>query len=102
MRSRDLALPSLGAAADCLFDRLIRDGQDIETLLLDPLARDGEIRVREGGAVAVLNALPRRPMVLELVVRHGFASADQIVQIEWAWVALRVRWNFTLRVIEIP
>ena len=102
VRSRDLALPSLGATPDGLFDRLIRDGTDIETHLLDPLARDGEIRVREGGATTVLNALPRRPVVLELVVRHGFASPDQMAQIERARAALLVRWNITLRVIEIP
>ena len=102
VRSRDLALPSYDGAPGALYERLLRDGDDIVRQLLEPLARDGRVEVTELGRTTALGPLAGRPVVLELVVRHGFASGDQIAQIERARAALLERHGIRLRVIEIP
>ena len=45
---------------------------------------------------------PERAVVLELVVRHGIASADQKGQIRRAAAELLARHGIRLRVVEIP
>jgi len=106
VRSRDLALSSYNSvqpgSESSLFDRLIRDGQDVQRYFLEPLARDGQVSVTEQGQNTTLAAGDVRPVVLELVVRHGMASADQIAQIHRARIALQDRFGIELRVVEIP
>lgn len=106
VRSRDLALPSYNgsrpASGASLFDRLIRDGEDVHRYFLDPLARDGQLSVTEQGRTTSLSSGSNRPLVLEMVVRHGMASSAQIEQILRARIALRERFDIELRVIEIP
>ena len=105
VRSRDLASATYADAfPDALFDRLLRDGDDIERLLLDPLAERGAVAAsapdRERG-VRRIEAGPGRAVVLELVVRHGMASPGHVAQIERAREALGRR-GIELRVVEIP
>jgi len=102
VRSRDLGSPSLDVAPDGLFDRLVRDGREIESRLLGPLERDGDITVRDGASTTTLTHRPGRLVVLELVVRRGFASPDQIRQISRARATLLSTQGIVLRVIEIP
>ena len=102
VRSRDLSLPSYDAVPDGLFDRLLRDGDDIARGLLEPLARDGLVAASESGRTTVVLHQPKRAVVLELVVRHGIASADQRRQIRRAAAELLARHGVRLRVVEIP
>jgi len=102
VRSRDLALSTYDNSPDGLYERLLRDGDDIARHLLEPLARDGRLSVTELGRTTTLGPPAARPVVLELVVRRGFASADQVEQIERARAALQERHGVRLRVIEIP
>lgn len=106
VRSRDLASPSYAdAGRDALHERLMRDGREVEALLIAPLASDGAVAVtaeRGDTGVARVQALPGRTVVLELVVRHGIASPAQILQIERARIELARRHRITLRVVEIP
>ena len=102
VRSRDLSLPSYDAVPDGLFDRLLRDGDDIARGLLEPLARDGLVAASEFGRTTVVLHRPERAVVLELVVRHGIASADQKGQIRRAAAELLARHGVRLRVVEIP
>ena len=102
VRSRDLSLPSYDAVPDGLFDRLLRDGDDIVRGLLEPLARDGLVAASESGRTTVVLHRPERAVVLELVVRHGIASADQKGQIRRAAAELLARHGIRLRVVEIP
>ena len=102
VRSRDLSLPTYGAPGKGLLERLLRDGEEIERHLLDPLARDGRVELRELGRTTTVLHEPNRPVVLELVVRHGLASPGQIAQMERARALLLARHGIVLRVIEIP
>ena len=102
VRSRDLSLPTYANAPDALYRRLLADGEAIAARLLEPLERDGRIDVTELGRTTTLAHDPSRPVVLELVVRHGLASADHALQIERARAALLAARGIALRVIEIP
>ena len=106
VRSRDLASPTYDdPVRDALFDRLMRDGLDVERLLLGPLRERGHV---EAGAadgvpgIRRIEATPERSVVLELVVRRGMASPSQIDQIERARIELAARHGIELRVVEIP
>ena len=106
VRSRDLASPTYDdPVRDALFDRLMRDGRDVERLLLGPLREDGHV---EAGApdgvpgIRRIEATPGRSVVLELVVRRGMASPSQVRQIERARTELAARHGIELRVVEIP
>ena len=106
VRSRDLASPTYDdPVRDALFDRLMRDGRDVERLLLGPLRERGHV---EAGApdgvpgIRRIEATPERSVVLELVVRRGMASPSQIGQIERARTELAARHGIELRVVEIP
>lgn len=102
VRSRDLASPSYDGPPDALYTRLLSDGDDIVRQLLEPLEQIGHASVSELGRTTVLEHDPARPVVLELVVRHGFASGAQMLQIERARRELFARHGILLRVIEIP
>ena len=102
VRSRDLSLPTYDAREDGLLERLLRDGEEIEQRLLDPLERAGRLELRELGRTTTLLHDPDRPVVLELIVRHGLASPDQIRQVARARALLAERHGIVLRVIEIP
>ena len=106
VRSRDLAGPTYtDPVRPALFDRLMRDGREVRTGLIEPLARGGAVAVTpEAGdpGVARVDAVPGRTVVIELVVRHGTANPDQVRQIERARVELMRRHDIELRVVEIP
>ena len=107
VRSRDLSSPTYtNPSRPALFDQLLRDGRDVERLLLEPLRERGHVvvtaRPEEIGTVTRIDAHPPRRPVLELVVRHGKATPDQIDQIQRARTELATRHGIELRVIEIP
>ena len=102
VRSRDLSLPTYDSPGEGLLERLLRDGEQIERQLLVPLERHGRVELRELGRTTTVLHDPSRPVVLELIVRHGLASPDHIRQIERARTLLRERHEIALRVIEIP
>ena len=105
VRSRDLASPTYAdGTSDTLFDRLVRDGDDIERLLLRPLAERGHVGVAAPPAergIRRIESGPERVVVLELVVRHAMAGPGHVDQIERARAALAAR-GIELRVVEIP
>ena len=106
VRSRDLASPTYDdPTRDALYERLMRDGRDVERLLLAPLSEDGHVAAPAPagvGGIRRIETTPARTVVLELVVRHGMASASQVAQIERARVELARRYGIELRVVEIP
>ena len=102
VRSRDLSLPTYASPGEGLLERLLRDGEAVERRLLDPLERHGRVELRELGRTTTVLHDPSRPVVLELIVRHGLASPDHIRQMERARILLRERHGIVLRVIEIP
>ena len=106
VRSRDLARPAYDEpTGTALYERLMRDGRDVERLLLAPLRERGHVTATgPGGAPGVrrVDAEPPRRTVLELVVRHAMATPSQVRQIERARAALAERHGIELRVVEIP
>ena len=106
VRSRDLASPTYDdPVRDALFDRLMRDGRDVERLLLEPLRERGHVAAAapdDVPGIRRIEATPERTVVLELVVRRGMASPSQIEQIERARAELAARHGIELRVVEIP
>jgi len=104
LHSRDLASRYLDASRDpdALYDRLLADGEAIQRDIVDGLAIDGGILVRESGAQTHLAPDPPRQPVLAMVVRDGLVSPSQLAQIRRAEADLARRHGIELRVIEIP
>ena len=106
VRSRDLASPTYDEpGGTALRERLLRDGRDVERLLLAPLREEGHVRANvadDEPGVRSVEAEPPRAVVLELVVRHGLANPLQVAQIERARAELAARHGIVLRVVEIP
>lgn len=101
VRSRDLASASY-AEPGALYDRLMRDGRDIETGLITPLLQDGFIERTELGSTTRLEASTAQTIVLEVIVQHGMTSDAQLTDIRRAASDLASTWGIALRVIEIP
>jgi len=104
LHSRDLASRYLDGSRDpdALYDRLLADGEAIQRDIVDRLAVEGGILVRESGAETHLAADPPRQPVLAMVVRDGLVSPSQLAQIRRAEAELARRHGIELRVIEIP
>ncbi len=107
VRSRDLSSPTYtNASRPALFDQLMRDGRDARRLVMEPLRAGDSVEAQprpgELGVITRIDAQPPRRFVLELVVRHGAATPDQIEQIRRAREELATRHGIELRVVEIP
>ena len=104
IRSRDLTSASYNNPdnADALYQRLLRDGSEINQLLLQPLMEQETIMVTEQGDSTSLTQADVQVVVLELVIQAGMASAEHIAQMQRAAQELAARWGIVLRIIEIP
>lgn len=104
IRSRDLTSASYNNPddADALYQRLLRDGSEINQLLLQPLMEQETIMVTEQGDSTSITQADVQVVVLELVIQAGMASAEHIAQMQRAAQELAARWNIILRIIEIP
>ena len=105
VRSRDLTSASYDPAVfpDGLYRRLLADAVDIQDKFITPLQTHGTLETIELGESTHINSdILDRPMVLEIIVRHGFASPEQIAQINRARTDIEQMYGIELRVIEIP
>jgi hypothetical protein len=101
VRSRDLASQTY-TASGALYERLMRDGRDIESGLIMPLREDGAIERTELGATTRLEAASAVTIVLEVVVQHGMTTSIQLDELRRAASDLASTWGIVLRIIEIP
>ncbi len=101
VRSRDLASQSY-AEPGSLYERLMRDGRDIEAGLIIPLSEDGFIERTELGRTTRLEASDSVTIMLEVIVQHGMINVDQLDDIRRAASDLASTWGIALRIIEIP
>ncbi len=105
VRSRDLTSISYDPTVfpDGLYRRLLSDAMDIQDKFITPLQIHGSLETTElGESTRVDSDILERPMVLEVIIRHGFASPDQIAQINRARADIAQTYGIELRVIEIP
>ncbi len=104
VKSRDLTNATYNNPAnpDAIYNRLIRDGSEIENKLLLPMDENGSISVTEHGTSTTLYPNDVNAIVLELVIQAGMVSTVQFASIERARSDLLKRWGIVLRVIEIP
>lgn len=101
IHSRDLASPSYSNPGD-VYNRLMADGREIETVVIDTLNAEGFIEHTEQGQTTRLEGTPPPDFVLEVVVQHGVASPAQIAEMQQAAEDLARDTGIVLRVIEIP
>jgi len=103
VRSRDLASTTLSSErGEPLYNRLIRDGADIQRRLFDVIAENGSITVQENGSTTSISGEEIEDVILEVVVRYDLATPAQIVQIENARQKLLEQFDVVLQIIEIP
>ena len=105
VRSRDLTSASYDPAVfpDGLYRRLLADAMDIQDRFITPLQTHGTLETIElGESTRVDSDILNRPMVLEIIIRHGFASPEQIAQINRARADIEQTYGIELRIIEIP
>ena len=76
---------------------------DIQDRFITPLQTHGTLETIElGETTRVSSDILNRPMVLEIIIRHGFASPEQIAQFNRARADIEQMYGIELRVIEIP
>ena len=105
VRSRDLTSASYDPTVfpDGLYQRLLEDAMDIQDRFITPLQTHGTLETIElGESTRVDSDILERPMVLEIIIRHGFASPEQIAQINRARADIELTYGIELRIIEIP
>ncbi|WP_157736210.1 hypothetical protein [Granulosicoccus antarcticus] len=104
VRSRDLGSPSYNNpdSPDALYDRLLRDAQQIQTQFLDPLEADGSVSGTENGRTTHISYGEQQQVTLHLLVRQDMASPAHWQQIESARLALAERYGISLQVVIIP
>ena len=104
VHSRDLGSLTFNSPnqADALFNQLLEDGEEIQTRFIDVLQSDGSITASELGNSTTINRDQLRPIVMQLVIRDGIASASHWQQIENARQVLQDRYNITLEIVVIP
>ncbi len=104
VRSRDLASPTYNNpdSPDALYDRLMRDGQQIQTRALDRLESEGVLSGTENGRTTLITYDEQQSVVLHLLIRQDMASAAHWQQIENARIALAARYGISLQVVIIP
>ena len=105
VRSRDLTSASYDPQIfpDGLYRRLLQDALDIQDKFITPLQTNGFLESTElGETTRVDSEILDRPMVLEVIIRHGFASPEHIAQINRAREVIEQTYGIALRVIEIP
>ncbi len=104
VRSRDLASPGFNNPGDpdALYDRLLRDGGQIQTRFLDPLARDGAVTRTENGRTTHITQTPGQHVTLQLLVRQNMASHEHWRQVDQARADLLQQYGIRLEVVIIP
>ena len=104
VNSRDLGSRTYNSETNptALLDRLLKDGEQIQTRFLDVLERDGSITASELGQSTTINADELKPITMQLVIRDGIASASHWQQIETARQILMARHGVELEVVVIP
>lgn len=104
VRSRDVASPSYNNPdePDALFDRLMRDGQQIQTRALDRLESEGVLSGTENGRSTLITYSELQSVTLHVLIRQDMASAAHWQQIENARAALAARYGIRLQVVIIP
>ena len=104
IRSRDLSSPSFNNPehASALLDRLLRDGSEIRSRLLDPLDAEGSISHTEQGETTTISNQPNQTVVLQLLIQQQIASPSHWQQIELAQIQLMARYGIQLEVVLIP
>ena len=104
IRSRDLASPSFNDASNpnALLYRLLRDGQAIQSDLLDPLEHTGAITWAEQGQETHLQWHADQIVTLHLIIRHQFATQSHWQQISEARDTLLTRYGIKLEVVLVP
>lgn len=103
VRSRDLSSPTLSSEqGEPLFDRLMRDGREIQQKFVDPLVDQGTLSVEENGRTTSISRQEVDRIILEVIVRYDLATPSQIAQIEKAREELLDEYGVELQVIEIP
>ncbi len=104
VRSRDVASATYNNpdSPDALHDRLMRDGLQIQTRLLDRLESEGFLSGTENGQTTLITHGEQQRVALHLLIRQGMASAAHWQQIANARIALAARYGIDLQVIIIP
>lgn len=104
VHSRDLGNRTFNSPArpDALLDQLLKDGEEIQTRVIDVLHEEGNITATELGKTTTITEDQLRPVTLQLVIRDGIASADHWRQIEIARERLMRLYGITLEVVVIP
>ena len=104
VRSRDLASPTYNNpdSPEALYNRLMRDGRQIQTRALDRLQSDGVLSSTENGRTTLITHHEQQSVVLHLLIRQNMASSAHWQQIQNASIALAARYGIRLEVIIIP
>lgn len=104
VRSRDLASPSFNDpdSPEALYQRLLRDGAQIQSGFLEPLQRDGVVTRTEQGRTTHIVQNPAQHLSLHVLIRQDMASPQHWRQIEQARTELLARYGIRLQVVIIP
>lgn len=104
VRSRDVASPSFNNpdSPDALYDRLMRDGRQIQRRALDRLESEGVLSGSANGRTTLITHSEQQSVTLHVLIRQGMASAAHWQQIENARAALALRYGIQLQVVIIP
>jgi len=105
VRSRDLTSRSYDAQLfpEGLYRRLLQDAIDIQEIFISPLQEFGFLEATDHqDTTRVTHEFLDRPIVLEVIIRHGHASPEQITQINRARSIIANAYGIELRLVEIP
>lgn len=104
VRSRDLSSPSFNNPQDplALYDRLLRDGSEIESRFLEPLRENGFISHTEQGRTTTIQDNPAQSMSLHVLVQQGMTSLSHWQQIDRARAELQQRYGISLEIVLLP
>lgn len=104
VRSRDIGSPTYNNpdSSDNLYERLMRDGEQIQRRALDPLESEGVLSGTENGRTTLITYGEQQSVALHLLIRQDMASAGHWQQIENARTALASRYGIRLQVVIIP
>jgi hypothetical protein len=104
IRSRDLASSSFNDIdnPNALYERLMRDGRQIQDNFVVPLKSQGVIATTEQGQVTQIFYGENQHVTLQLLIRQDMASPAHWAQIDSARTALFAQYGIRLEVVIIP
>jgi len=85
-----------------LYKSIVVDGKNAHEKFLEPLQEKGTVSATEKGNTTTINNNEIDSLTMELMIRAGVATPDQINQINRARLELLKRWKIKLVVVEIP